>query len=264
MEFKSDVLAIVSMGIVLVVVVLLIFFLQGFVGAEDSSFCNSSSDCANLSHKNCSGSWNCEDGYCNWKCEFEGECAEPSDCYGKPHIMCTGNWTFEHGGCSWECEVGTIGELQEGSLFIEHKKSISGEILSGKYSKTFLYGDDEYSFDEDDQTLIIHSDNNYQSAMAIYGYSETMEGAAGEGSESEISLIHSVPSNAGADKISRIWDNGKIAISFGQKAVTLSPGEEWESIAISEDVGAYDSGIIRLTITDKIINHGFINVEQEE
>jgi hypothetical protein len=261
MEVKRDVIAIVSMGLVLVVVVLLVFFLGSFV-EEGTELCNVSSDCEGLGHKNCSGSWACEGGYCRWECESGAECKEPNDCEGKPHIMCTGRWKCLDGECSWECEVEET-EEHEGTLFIEHKKTIEGELLGGSYAKSFTYGEDKYEYDEGSRTLTIYRDRDLVGVSAVYAYSETILGDAGEGSKEELSMIYSVPSDAGADTISRIWDNGRIAISYGQQAVTLSPGEEWENVVVSEDSGNYGTGIIKLTITDKIKNHGFVNIEKE-
>jgi hypothetical protein len=123
----------------------------------------------------------------------------------------------------------------------------------------------KYVFDETARTLSGKIGFDLSRVVAIYGDGETLSGDVGEGSSTVLYPVYSPPEKVDDDKITRIWDDGTVAVQHNGETVTLAPGEEWVGRTSEETTGPYNMGLIRLTTTDTIINHGFIerkNIEE--
>jgi hypothetical protein len=150
-----------------------------------------------------------------------------------------------------------VGKTEGRYLFVEHIRETEGRLIAGDYIYTAL-GSSEYVFDPDERVVLTLNDVNTDGLEMIYGVEETLSGDAGEGTERRLYEVRSVPKVAGEDRITRFWDDGRVAVDYGTNTITLDVGEEWSEAREEDDVGDYKTGLVRLITTDTIINHGFV------
>jgi len=154
----------------------------------------------------------------------------------------------------------TVGRTDTRVLFIEQHTNTDGRIIAGDYPFTFI-DFPTYFFDEEERTLKGSIDFDVDDVVAIYGSGRSLSGDAGSGAATSLWPIYSIPAEAGGDRITRLWDDGKVAVEHAGKLIILKPGETWKNTTVEETTGGYNTGLIELTVTDIITNHGFIEKE---
>ena len=157
----------------------------------------------------------------------------------------------------------TVGKTEDRVLFIEQHTNTDGSTIAGNYP--FMFIDfPAYYFDEDERFLEGFMGFDVDDVVAIYGSGESLSGDAGSGAATELSPVYSIPAEVTGDRITRLWEDGKVAIEHAGETITLEPGQTWEDVRVEETTGGYNTGLIELTITDSITNHGFIEKEDVE
>ncbi len=153
--------------------------------------------------------------------------------------------------------VVTVGKVEERLLFIETETIKGGELVGGDYPYEFTSG---INYDFDKETRKLETDILFNDVMALYGVKYSLEGDAGMGSSARLYPLLTLPSSNDGWKITRIWDDGKVAMQYNEKSIELRPGEVWEDSRFEEDSGVFNAGLMELTTTETITNHGYIEL----
>lgn len=258
---KRDIVVIAVSAAVLAVMLAVIFMLQDIIEPRAPTTCNATSDCTG----SCAGSWECVNSGCSCKTSSTptGACETSQDCEGLIHIMCVGQWFCEAGKCEWYCEVeqdrpkSDSNKASDSVLFVEQHTSTDGKLIGGSYP--FMFIDfPTYHFSEETRTLSGRIDFDVNKSVVIYGSGQSLSGDAGSGTAIRLYSIESVPGRVGEDTIARIWEDGTVAINHKNHTITLALGEEWTETTTEEKTNEFNSGLMRLTSTDRIKNYGFI------
>lgn len=146
-------------------------------------------------------------------------------------------------------------------LFIEYQTHIRGELIEGNYPGKMI-DFPTYSFYPENRTL--EGWMNFainDSLKVIYGSGTSLSGAAGSGAASMLSGVYELPHEDEKLKILKVDSDGTAHLEYNSLPITLKSGEEWTNITTRVDVQQFDSnkGTAKLTITEKIMNHGFVN-----
>lgn len=157
----------------------------------------------------------------------------------------------------------TVGKTEGSVLFVEQHTTVDGTIVAGDYPYEFADGP-AYRFDEDSRTLKGKMDFDPSDVAVIYGTGKTLTGDAGRGTKSSLRAVRSVPKEVNGDEVTRIWEDGAVAIRHNDETVTVSPGGEWVQTTTEEVTSPYQTGVMRMTTTDTITNHGYIPIEDIE
>lgn len=168
----------------------------------------------------------------------------------------------EYGGIGAELlaeSMVSVGKSQESVLFIEHHKVTGGRLIAGSYPKRFLH-EEGYTFDAGQRALAGKISFSLDGLAAIYGSGESITGDAGSGAATKLYPVYSAPVTVGDDRITRIWEDGTIAIVHNNKTLELSPGESWNETSSVDTADKNNMGIMRVTTTDRITNYGFIKI----
>ncbi len=146
-------------------------------------------------------------------------------------------------------------------LFIEYYTYTHGELIEGNYPMKMI-DFPTYSFDPKTGTLegwINFTIND--SLKVIYGSGSSLSGAAGSGAASMLSGVYKLPHEDEKLRILKIDSDGTAHVEYNGLPITLKGGEEWTNVTTKVDMQQFDSnkGIAKLTITEKVMNHGFID-----
>ncbi len=153
----------------------------------------------------------------------------------------------------------TVGKKEGRVLFVEQHKNTYGELIAGDYP--FMFIDfPTYFFNEKERVLDANIDVESEDMLLVYGSGESLSGDAGSGAATGLSPVYSIPAKVSGDKIARVWDDGTVALEHAGEVITLAPGQSWEDVETNQ-TSRYNIGLIELTVTDRVVNHGFVEFD---
>jgi len=153
----------------------------------------------------------------------------------------------------------TVGKTAGRVLFIEQHLSQTGRNIAGSYP--FMFIDfPTYSFDEGTRVLEGVLNFDPSKVAAIFGTGTSLSGDVGSGAGTALVPVNGTPFTHGEYSITRIWEDGTVAVQYGNRTITVSPGQSWSEKTVEEKADSNHLGLIRITSNNTITNHGFIEI----
>jgi len=148
------------------------------------------------------------------------------------------------------------------TVFIEHLIQAFGECIEGSCTPgPILEEGPGYRFYPGTgvlETLVpLTVTQGLQVVLADGG---TLAGFAGEGSSGTLYAIAALPHEQGRLTIQSLTADGGVQLTYNGETLTLAPGRDWSDTAVNE-VNT-ETGKVRLTITDQIVNHGLLDTSK--
>lgn len=145
-------------------------------------------------------------------------------------------------------------------IFIEYHIDIHVEVIEGDYRGQII-DSPTYTFEEDSGILrgMIFFDIN-DTLKAIYGRDLRISGVGG-GRENRLYGVYELPYQHLEFSILQIDGDGAVHLNFRNSSITLESGKEWMNVTSKIDTERYNDerSIAEITLTEKIVNHGFLS-----
>lgn len=150
----------------------------------------------------------------------------------------------------------------DGTVFIEHLIQATGECIEGTCTPgPVLEEGPGYRFYPGTGVLETSAPlATTQGLRVVLGDGGTLAGYAGEGSSGTLYAIAALPHEQGGLTIQSLSSDGSVQFTYNGEAFTLAPGRDWNDTIVNE-VNT-ETGKVRLTITDQIVNHGLLDTSK--
>lgn len=143
-------------------------------------------------------------------------------------------------------------------VFLEHFTHTYWQVIEGDYRGPII-DSPTYSFDGESGTLRSYLHLDIRASLLVYGRGSSASGV-GSGTENMLYGAYELPWEFDDITILKIGVNGTAYFTYNDNLIVLKQGQKWENIVSEVDTSS--SGTAKLTITDRIENHGFLQKSQ--